>query len=173
MQPAIKDILKGKTVIVGIGNTLRRDDGIGPALIKKLTGRVKAICLDAGMAPENYTGKIAKGKPDTILLVDALHLDRAPGEYELLKKDDILNSGFSTHDLSPKMFIEYLENNTSADIYMLGVQPKSVSFGEEMSNEVKNAVEKIAKLIESSLGIKKIDVPRDDFSDEKSEAENA
>lgn len=148
MQPAsFKNILRGKTVIVGIGNTLRRDDGFGPALIKELEGRVKAVCLDAGMAPENYTGKIAKEKPDTILLVDALHLNRAPGEYELLKKEDILSFGFSTHDLSPKMFIEYLENNTEADIYMLGVQPKSVSFGEEMSNSVKKAVEEIATLI--------------------------
>jgi len=148
MQPAsFKNIFKGKTVIVGIGNTLRRDDGFGPALIKKLKGRVRALCLDAGMAPENYAGKITKEKPDTILLVDALHLDRAPGEYELLKKEDILSSGFSTHDLSPKMFIEYLENNTSAHIYMLGVQPKSVSFGEEMSNDVKKTLNEMAALI--------------------------
>lgn len=140
-------ILKGKVVIVGIGNTMRGDDGFGPALVEKLNGQVKAICIDAGSAPENYTGRIVKENPDTILLVDALHLGRAPGEYEILKKEEILNSGLSTHDISPKLFIEYLEKQTHADIYMLGVQPKSINFGAEMSDVVKKAIEKIVKVI--------------------------
>ena len=32
----LKDILKGKVVIVGIGNTLKGDDGFGPAVIEQL-----------------------------------------------------------------------------------------------------------------------------------------
>ena len=150
MPPTIKDILKGKIVIVGIGNTLRADDGFGPALVEKLTGKVNAVCLDAGSAPENYTGKIVKEKPDTILLVDALHLGFAPGKYEILKKDQILKSGFSTHDISPYMFIDYLEKQTEADIYMLGVQPENLSFGQEMSTSVKRALNKITALIKET-----------------------
>ncbi|MBU3933246.1 MAG: hydrogenase maturation peptidase HycI [Candidatus Omnitrophica bacterium] len=149
MKSAFKNILKGKTVIVGVGNTLRGDDGFGPALIKRLEGKAKACCIDAGSAPENFTGKIIKEKPDTILIVDALHLGLAPGAWEILKKDEIAKSGLSTHDISPNMFIEYLESRTSADIYMLGVQPKDISFGREMSTEVKSALEKIADVIAS------------------------
>ena len=150
MPPTIKDILKGKVVIIGIGNTLRGDDGFGPALVEKLTGKVNAVCLDAGSAPENYTGKIVKECPDTILLVDALHLGLAPGKYEILKKDQILKSGFSTHDVSPHMFIDYLESKTSADIYMLGVQPENLSTGLEMSASVKAALEEISMLIKET-----------------------
>lgn len=147
MKNVFKEIFKGKVVIVGIGNTMRGDDGFGPALVERLKGKLKAVCIDSGSAPENYTGKIVKENPDTILLVDALHLGRAPGEYELLKKEEILNSGFSTHDISPKLFIEYLEDQTHADIYMLGVQPKDISFGQEMSSEVKKTVKEIADVI--------------------------
>ena len=150
MPPTIKDILKGKIIIVGIGNTLRGDDGFGPALVEKLTGKITAVCLDVGSAPENYTGKIVKEKPDTILLVDALHLGLAPGKYEILKKDQILKSGFSTHDVSPHMFIDYLESRTGADIYMLGVQPENLSTGLEMSASVKAALEEIATLIKET-----------------------
>lgn len=151
MQPtAFKNIFKGKIVIVGIGNTLRADDGFGPALIEKIKGEVGAVCLDAGSAPENYTGKIIKEHPETILIVDALHLGKKPGEYEIIKKADIARSGLSTHDISPNMFIEYLENQTNADIYMLGVQPKSVSFGEQMSDEVKQSLEAISELIKEA-----------------------
>ncbi|MGB2599066.1 MAG: hydrogenase 3 maturation endopeptidase HyCI [Candidatus Omnitrophota bacterium] len=141
-------ILKGKIVFVGVGNTLRGDDGFGPALIEGLRGNTEATCIDAGTAPENYAGKIIKEKPDTIVIFDAAHLDLAPGEFDILKKDEIARSGFTTHDQSPSMFIEYLENETKADIYMLAVQPENVSFGEEMSGSVKKAIEEIASFIE-------------------------
>ena len=39
--------LKGKVLLIGTGNTLRGDDGIGPALIGLLEGKVKASLLDA------------------------------------------------------------------------------------------------------------------------------
>ena len=84
MQNPFTDILKGKTVIVGIGNSLRGDDGLGPELILKLQGKLKAVCIDAGNSPESYTGKIVKENPDTILLVDAVHLNLPPGQYRLL-----------------------------------------------------------------------------------------
>lgn len=147
----LKSILKGKVVIVGIGNILRADDGFGPALISRLQGKLKAICIDAQTAPENYTRKIVQENPDTVLIVDALDLGKKPGAYAILKKEKILQSGFTTHDISPNMFIEYLEKNTAANIYMLGVQPKSVSFGEEMSDEVKDALEEIADVIVSAM----------------------
>ena len=73
----LEDVFKGKVVIVGIGNTMKGDDGFGPALVERLSPKVKAVCIDAGSAPENYTGKIVKEKPDTILIVDALHLGLA------------------------------------------------------------------------------------------------
>lgn len=181
MQNIFKDILKGKVVIVGIGNVMKGDDGFGPALIEKLTGRVQAVCIDAGSSPENYTGKITKEKPDTVLLVDAVHLDLTPGQYQVLKPNEILKSGFTTHDISPKMFIEYLENQLKADlsteakhlsdeaehnkhsaksdnkylakvdIYMLGVQPENIALGDEMSNSVKKTLDEITVLIKETI----------------------
>jgi hydrogenase 3 maturation protease len=74
-------------------------------------------------------------------------MDSRPGEFNILKKEEILRSGFTTHDLSPNMFIEYLENETNADIYMLAVQPENVSFGEGVSESVSRAIERIVDLV--------------------------
>ncbi|MBN1869743.1 MAG: hydrogenase 3 maturation endopeptidase HyCI [Candidatus Omnitrophica bacterium] len=145
-------VLKGKVVCVGVGNVLRADDGLGPALIERIKGHVKAVCIDAGNAPESYTGKIIKESPDTILIIDAVHLGRSPGEYEILGKSDIIKSGFTTHDISPAMLIEYLQVQTKADIYLLGIQPENLTMGEEMSVRVLAAVEAVSKKIESVLG---------------------
>ena len=140
-------VAKGKIVIVGIGNPLRGDDGFGPAFIQGIGEKVSYPCIDAGSAPENYIGKIIKGEPDTVLIVDAVHLDLAAGEYRFLKKSEILECGFTTHDLSPHLFIDFLEKETKADIYLLGIQPKNLSFGDEMSQPVKKALEELTGII--------------------------
>jgi hydrogenase maturation protease len=61
------------------------------------------------------------------------------GDIFIFGKDDIIKSGFSTHNISPKVFIEFLEKETDADIMMIGVTPASTAFGENLSDEVKEA----------------------------------
>jgi len=133
MENLFQPVLRGKTVIVGIGNPLRGDDGFGPALIERLCGKVSATCIDAGNTPENYVGRIVKEAPDTILLVDVAHLGLEPGQYRLLEPDDIVRSGLTTHDMSSHMLIAFLQDQTQATIVMLAVQPQQVLLGESMS----------------------------------------
>jgi hydrogenase 3 maturation protease len=151
MKNKISDILKGKIVIMGVGNVLHGDDGFGSAFVKQIKESVDAVCIDAGNAPENYAGKIAKLKPDTILIVDAVHLNLNPGEYDILVKDDITESGFTTHSMSVNMFIEYLENETNADIYVLGIQPENTTFGSEMSEKVEKTLKDLSELVIGSI----------------------
>ncbi|MBU2473589.1 MAG: hydrogenase 3 maturation endopeptidase HyCI [Candidatus Omnitrophica bacterium] len=155
MQNQFKDIFKGKVIIAGVGNILRADDAFGPRLIEAIEKRVNAVCFDLGTAPENYIGKIAKQGPDTVLIVDAVDLGKNPGSFQLLRGKDIINSGFTTHDLSPRMFIDFLKSQTKAEIYLLGVQPQTTAFGEEMSEKMTEALEKIAVSIKEALGCTK------------------
>lgn len=141
----------GKAVIVGIGNPLRGDDGFGPALIERLQGRIGATCIDAGSAPENYAGRIVKEQPDTILLVDVAHLDLAPGQYRILRPAEILQCGITTHDMSCRMLIEFLDSQTRADIFMLGIQPQAMSLGEGMSKRLTEALDEIENLIREGI----------------------
>ncbi|MBA7606785.1 hypothetical protein ES703_13935 [subsurface metagenome] len=135
-----KKILRGKVVIVGIGNALRGDDGLGSILVERLKGKVEAVCIDAGNALENYLGSIVKEKPDTLLLIDAAHLDRLPGEYQIIDPGDLIRSGFSTHDISAGMLIELLSRQIKGNIYLLGVQPEEVDFGEKLSARIESTL---------------------------------
>jgi hydrogenase 3 maturation protease len=150
MQNIFLLILKGKTVIVGIGNPLRGDDGFGPALIDRLQGKFDLVCIDAGTAPENYLGLILKEEPDTILFVDVAQLDLSPGQYQLLRPDEILKYGFTTHDMSPRMLIEFLQNQTRAKIFMLGVQPQHLALGKPMSECVMQTLAEVERLIQEA-----------------------
>ena len=150
MENIFLPILQGKSVIVGIGNSLRGDDGFGPALIEKIQRKVGFICIDAGSAPEKFLGVIVKEEPDTILFVDAADLDLEPGQYRILEPADILKCGLTTHDMSSRMLIEFLETQTKANILMLGVQPQHVSLGEAMSQCLTETLDEIEMLIQEA-----------------------
>lgn len=147
MENILLPIMRGKTVIVGIGNPLRGDDGFGPALIGRLQGKTSLVCIDAGNAPENYLGRIAREEPDTILLVDIAHLDLKPGQYRILQPEEILKCGLTTHDMSSRMLIEFLQNQTQADIFMLAVQPQNISLGEPISECLNKILDDVEMLI--------------------------
>ncbi|MFH1479179.1 MAG: hydrogenase 3 maturation endopeptidase HyCI [Candidatus Omnitrophota bacterium] len=142
----LKGILNGKVVILCLGNIDRGDDGVGPELASRLKGRVPYEVIDAGMTPENYTGVITKLKPDTIIIVDTILFEGEVGEIRIFKSDELREGKISTHDVSPKLLIEYLKSSTNATIYILGVRPKSNKLGDPLSPEVAESIEEIVKL---------------------------
>jgi len=142
-----KSIINGKTVFLGIGNILRGDDGFGPILVEKLKGRINAVCINAENTPENYIGKIVKENPDTIIIIDAVHINLEPGQFEIINPLHLLNTGFSTHDISLVKLIKYLKLEINSKIYLLGIQPGSLRLGDGLSENVKNAL----RLLESMI----------------------
>jgi len=144
MLDHLKAHLKGKVVILGIGNVLRSDDGVGSILAARIEGKLPWIVYDAGESPENYLGKIIKDKPDNIVLVDAVDFGGKPGEYRVLESDDLKTTNlFSTHNASLSLTINYLQNNLKVDIIILIIQPKKISFGDNLSPELKQALSEL------------------------------
>ncbi|MFH1782967.1 MAG: hydrogenase 3 maturation endopeptidase HyCI [Candidatus Omnitrophota bacterium] len=143
----LKNILKGKVVILCLGNLDRGDDGVGPVIAAKLSGKTSHEVINAGMTPENFTGPVTKLNPDTIIIIDTVMFDGAPGDYKIFKGDDLREGKISTHDVSPKLLIEYLKSSTKAEIYILGIKPKSNNIGEPLSPEVEKSIDEIVKLL--------------------------
>ena len=145
----LKDRFQGKVLIVGIGNRLRGDDGVGPEIINRLNNPLPHLLLfDVGEAPENYLGKIVKQKPDTIVLIDAVDLGSSPGTIKIIEGDDIRDESLSTHNSSLNLVANYLQKETSADVFLLGIQPETTEFGREISRPVREGMEKIVRMLE-------------------------
>jgi len=148
-------ILKGKTVIFGVGNILRGDDGLGPVLVQRLTGKVNALCLDGGSAPENYLGKIVKERPDTVLIIDALHMGGHPGEFRIINPGELEGMGFTTHTIPLTILIEYLKSELFSSIHILGVQPARLQMGLPLSPAVERSIHRLEHLICHALSFRK------------------
>lgn len=144
MLEAIQTRLKGKVVILGIGNTLRADDAAGSLLARRLKDRLPFSVIDAGVSPENYLEKITQHKPDTLVIIDAVDFGGAPGEFKVLKADEIKTANlFTTHNASLALTINYLQNNLKVDIIILIIQPKSLKLSETLSPEVAEALNRL------------------------------
>lgn len=141
------NILKGKVVLFGIGNNMRGDDGLGPALIARLTGRVYAVCIDAGSTPENYLGRIIKENPDTVLIIDAVQLHSEPGSFEILEAGELARIGLSTHDIPVPLIVDFILSQTTSKIYILAIQPVATGFGDELSEPVRETLRQIENLL--------------------------
>ena len=68
----LNELRGSKTVLVGVGNTLKGDDGAGPLLCRELTGKICAELINAGTVPENYIQPIIHKKPQNLIIIDAV-----------------------------------------------------------------------------------------------------
>ena len=140
----IKEYLKGETAIVGIGNTLKGDDGVGPLLISRLQRKTKAYLFDCGEVPENYLQPIIESRPETIIIIDASDWAGAVGDLRLIEKDQIQAIGFSTHNASLRLFFDYLKKELPlANIIIIGVQVGRRGFRQSLSPEVEAALNEL------------------------------
>lgn len=152
MLEHLKLHLLGRVVILGIGNTLQSDDGIGSLLANRLRGKAPYLVYDAGSSPENYLGKIIKDKPETILIIDAADFGAKPGEFCVLESVDIKTTNlFSTHNASINLTIDYLQKSLKVDIMILLIQPKNLAFGDTLSPQVDATLNKLENFF---LGLK-------------------
>lgn len=136
--------LNGKTkLFVGIGNQLKMDDGIGVYISKRIKtrGNLSSLCVEASI--ENYIGKINSLNPDILILIDCVDMKTVAGTFRLMRLNQINDLTFNTHNISLRRLSEFF----NMPVYILGIQPEKIEFGENISYLVKEVANKIIKLI--------------------------
>lgn len=128
-------------LLLGIGNTLRCDDGIGCLVARQFTHPVWKT-LECGTAPENFTAVVRRESPDILVLVDAADMGLAPGDIRRIPPEKIEDVGIGTHQLPLSHLIAYLAPDVRKIIFV-GIQPKTVADGEAISGEVIEAAERL------------------------------
>jgi hydrogenase 3 maturation protease len=157
MEAKVKEVIErlaGKRFgIIGVGNILRGDDGVGPEVVALLEGRVDIPIVDASEVPENYGGWVVKKSLESIVFVDAVDFGGEPGDFRMIPLEKLLVSASSTHRLSLHFMVRYLEDEWKGDAILIGVQPKSLRLGDGLSAEVAAGVRELADaLAEASTG---------------------
>ena len=130
------------TAIVGIGNVLKGDDGAGPLVCQQLRhAKICAELIDVGTVPENYIQPIIKKAPQNLLIIDAMDFGGLAGTIDIFKPEQLNSSVFSTHTLSPRLFVDMVRQNIEVDVYFVGIQPAQTQLGQSISPQVSQAIQ--------------------------------
>lgn len=152
LERMLRRSLKGKVVLIGAGNELRSDDGVGPFLAKRLVNRLRATVLDAGSALESFLSPVLRETPDTVALIDAVGFDGRKGEVRAFSAADLGTARLGTHGMSPGLFMETLERMGVARTLLIGIQPGTTAVGQKLSPEVQTAAESLEAVLTRILG---------------------
>lgn len=128
-------------LLLGVGNRLRGDDGVGSYLIKRLQKKVNIPLLDAGDVPENYIAQIESSGANLLLIVDAADFGAEPGEIALIEFADIKKLGVSTHSANLDLLFKVIPKNRRPEMLLVAIQPGPASTGMGLSEAVRNSLD--------------------------------
>jgi hydrogenase 3 maturation protease len=137
-----------KRMLIGVGNRLSHDDGVGPVVAQALADS-DWIAIDCGTSLENATGIVSREQPDLLVIVDAATMDKKPGEFFLLPiaaKDRMLAS---THGLPLSFVLGNIESSAKETV-LIGIQPDDMSFGEGLTEPVEASAQVLISLLRHS-----------------------
>ncbi|OUJ18803.1 NiFe-hydrogenase maturation factor [Methanonatronarchaeum thermophilum] len=146
----IMEIVEGRNCILvcGIGNDIKGDDAVGPYIISQVkeTGWIKT--LDCGKNPEAYIKNIVEINPDLLILIDSTKFNGKPGDLIITQASEIEKKTISSHRMPIPVFNEILhERINNLDIYLIGIQPKQIILGKEISKPVKTTAKTVIEII--------------------------
>ncbi|ACO31941.1 MULTISPECIES: hydrogenase maturation protease [Acidobacterium] len=159
--------------VLGLGNLMRTDDAVGMMA-------VSALAEDPGSMDEVFCVEGSTLGLDLmhalhgvthLLALDAVDVGTAPGEMVRFEKDELgdIPSGKSVHLLGFADLIGVLRlmGDEPEEIVLLGIQPKLIGWGTELTDEVHKTlpvlIEESRKQVENWLAVKQ--VPADERAD--------
>ena len=130
-------------ILLGIGNEMNGDDGVGVYVAKKLKND-EWKTINCATVPENFLGEILRSKPKKVVMVDAADMGLKSGEIRKIRREKIGKATFSTHCMPLSIFVSHLQRE-GIEVTIIGIQPKT-TYG-KISKEVKRAANKLIKII--------------------------
>ena len=147
-----------RIVIVGVGNLLMKDEGVGIHVIKHLQEinmPPDIELIDGGTAPD-LIAYIRAG--DKLIIVDSARAGGEPGAiYRFLPEDLATDTGTlaSAHELGVELNLKLMSlmGNEPREIVIIGVEPKEIDWGTELTEELQNKLPEIIDAVLKETGI--------------------
>jgi hydrogenase maturation protease len=149
-----------RTLVLGMGCILMRDDGVGPSALATFASLYElpddVELLDIGTPGPELAHHI--GGYDALIVFDALRIPSPPGTVRCLTRNEILaapllNPRLSPHDpgLREALLAAEFFGEAPRDVLLVGIVPKQVELGTELSPEVAAALPRAAEAAASEL----------------------
>ena len=146
-----------KTLVLGLGNLVHSDDGLGVHAIQSLTldSRVPAdvVLMDGGTQGLNLLPHLSAF--ERLLVIDALDVGEPPGTLVRLEGKALQNlpGKASVHQLGFADLLVALDllGELPEEIVLLGVQPLSTDWGTELSAPLRDVLPRLQDVVFEQL----------------------
>ncbi|HNX24282.1 MAG TPA: hydrogenase maturation protease [Spirochaetota bacterium] len=150
----MKKFKSKKVLILGIGNILHKDDGLGVFIVNEIINSVKDLPKNIEVADGGVLGydllSLMSGR-ERIVIVDALKADDKPGSVYKFPAKYLIDSNnkFSLHEMGVKKIIDMLSlTGENPEIEIIGVVPEDINSLEiGISDSVKKSIPKAVEYI--------------------------
>ncbi len=138
------------TLILGIGNLLLSDEGVGVHAARALAKRELppgVSVVEAGTAFLDVLPDIEKA--DRILLIDAMEGGGAPGSVYRVPFDQCRHPGMlaSLHGFDMSRVLFMAGNDRNPEVTVFGVEPERIEWGTEVSPAVRRTLPALETVI--------------------------
>jgi hydrogenase maturation protease len=144
-------------LILGIGNLLLKDEGVGVRVVKRLRD-INLPCytevLDGGTLGLDLLFYIEGRKK--VIVIDAVKAGGTPGTIYRFADSDIVAEAkisLSAHDID---FMDVLKTahflGHKPEIIFIGIEPKDISEGLELSPEIEKKIPKVIDVVMREIG---------------------
>ncbi len=138
-----------RIALVSMGSPLNGDDDIANQVLDKVRNRDGLLKVRAEAAPENFIKPIQEFKPEVITFLDAVDFRGEVGEVRLFTLRDMTDIMVSTtHSLPIGVMGQFFPG---VRIMVIGIQPKSIDYGTELSRELEFKMQDIIREVEKLI----------------------
>ena len=140
-----------RILIAGLGNILLRDDGVGVHAVQEFQKNHSplpgVLAVEVGTAVLDALHLFEWA--DRILAIDAMHAGGSAGTLYSARVSDIEDHSpqASLHELSLLGALGFLSNGERPEIAILGVEPKIIDYGIDLSPEVEAALPAVIRSV--------------------------
>jgi hydrogenase maturation protease len=137
------------TVVIGLGNLLLSDEGIGIHLIRKLSEHQDKFpsveFIDAGTGGMNVLHLIANRKK--VVIIDCVKMGKKPGTIKRFEPADVQTvkkmMHFSLHEADILRIINLSTQlgECPNQIIILGIEPESLELGQKLSKTLSDKID--------------------------------
>ena len=156
-----------QTLVLGLGNPLRGDDGLGPAVIRWMQSHglpPGVTAIDGGTPGLDVILTLADYR--CVYIVDAADLGRAPGEWARIAPDlqrlaaDARMLSSHSAGLADALALGAALDVLPEQAIIFGVQPARLEWSPGLSAEARKAVPEVGRAILDELDNVRFGVPR-------------
>lgn len=152
-------------VVLGLGNLLRRDEGLGIRALERLQARYRlpdnVLMVDGGTLGLELLSYVEMG--DRLLVLDAVLTDGPPGTLLRVAGSDVpvyFSVKTSPHEIAlPDLLaVSRLRGHEPHEIVILGLQPEALELGWELSPAVERQLDALVEAAAAELRCWDVDV---------------